>query len=190
MGRLKEDTRYVNEVCLNQKSLGPNSLSLVIRMFFPVGIGRTSFTWECYLLLLGRKGEVSMPFLHLLFFKCPQLKITLCQSSIFWGDIFWFPSIIVKCLSGGFYFGHTEPYLADRLSISVRVQVSGPALGSYTLGSSRAGTPVVCVSVCVANSLMEEENGWILKFSTTMNCFKLHYQSHLYPWCYVLQIGA
>lgn len=35
---------------------------------FPPGIGKTSLTWEFYLLLLGKKGEVREFFLHLLFF--------------------------------------------------------------------------------------------------------------------------
>lgn len=89
MGKLKEDKRYINKVCLYQNSLGLNSLSLVIRMFF--------FSWY-------RKD-----FFHMGVF-----------------------SLAFSCFS------------------------------CY-----------VCIYVCVATSLMEGENGWILKLSTDMNCFKL-----------------
>lgn len=41
-----------------------------------------------YDLLLGKKGNLREAFLNLLVFKCLQLKSSVWQSSVFWGDMF------------------------------------------------------------------------------------------------------
>ena len=52
-----------------------------------------SSIWRFCLLLSGRKRKWSeSPSYTCYFLKCLQFKIILCQSSIFWGDIFWFLS--------------------------------------------------------------------------------------------------
>lgn len=56
-----------------QNSLDLNFLSL-IRIFFPFSTGSASFLWKFHFLLLRNRKKVRM-ILHLLFFKCLQLKI-------------------------------------------------------------------------------------------------------------------
>lgn len=76
MGRLKEDKNNFNMVCLYNFLLASTSLSGDKNVsFFLVQEGNLSH--EFYLLFSETNGEVRVPFLHLLFFKCLQLKITL-----------------------------------------------------------------------------------------------------------------
>lgn len=42
--------------------------------------------------VLGKKAEVRDLFLHLLFLKCLQIKMIICQSSVFGGSMFQTPS--------------------------------------------------------------------------------------------------
>lgn len=70
MGRPKEDRGYLQGL-LVLISLSPFCPSLVIRRFLCSSYRESIFqcTWEFHL-LLGGKGEVRVPFLHVLVFKC------------------------------------------------------------------------------------------------------------------------
>ena len=58
-----------------QNQLDIDSLSPVIRVLSSLDTGRAHFSWEIYVLLLGREGKDGEIFLYLLFLNCFQLKI-------------------------------------------------------------------------------------------------------------------
>ena len=82
-GKLMEDQGgFSGPVCAGH--FGANSQTLVIRIFFPSWYMEV-FSGKCHVLLLGRNREGSDPFLHLLFLKCLQLKITDIRKWHIWG---------------------------------------------------------------------------------------------------------
>lgn len=72
-GKLMENNGYVVGLFV-QTHLSVSSLSPVIKCSL-LSTGKEPFLWEICVLLLGRKGEIREPFLHLLFLQCLQLKI-------------------------------------------------------------------------------------------------------------------
>lgn len=58
-----------------QNQLDIDCLSPVIRLLSSLDTGRAPFSWEIYVLLLGREGKDGEIFLYLLFLNCFQLKI-------------------------------------------------------------------------------------------------------------------
>lgn len=66
-GRPQEEKNYADKVCLYR--ILAHAPSLVIRMFLSSWYKEGTFHLGVYLLVLGREGEVRVPFLYLLFFK-------------------------------------------------------------------------------------------------------------------------
>lgn len=80
MGRLKEDKGYLQGLFV-KISPSPFWSSLVIGMFLSSSYRENicQCTWEFHLLLLGRKGEVRIPFLACTVFPVPERKVILVK---------------------------------------------------------------------------------------------------------------
>lgn len=95
------------------------------------------------------QGEVSVPFFSLAVFQ-----VFLVQNNPYVKEAYFvltysgFLQATIKCFSEGFDFVHIGPYLVDLLTISIRIQVSGPAYGYHTLGSPIADTDIPCWRHC------------------------------------------
>lgn len=88
------------------------------------------------------------------FFSLAVFQVLLIQTNPYVNEAYFvlpysgFLQATMKCFSGGFHFGHIGLYLVDLLSISIRIQVSGPAYGCHTLGSPVADTDTPCWRYC------------------------------------------
>lgn len=174
MGKLKEDKRYINKVCLYQNSLGFKSPSLVMRIFFFFSWYRKDFFHMGVFSLAFRKkregqhvilkpalSQVPLvqnnPYAKPAYFRVTYSGFLPLQSGVWAGDFSLAPLSLIW--QTGFPFQSKS-----RIQVLLQVAIfQGP----------QEQVLLVCVCVCVATSLMEGENGWILKLSTDMNCFKL-----------------
>lgn len=124
---------YFNKVCL-YIILILNFVSLVMKFFFQL-VSRGHCSYGSFISCFQEeKGRLECLLVHGIF-QVPSAPNNPYVKEVYFGMIYSASSITIRCYSGGFDFGHSGPYLVDLLSISFRIQISGPAFGCYTLGS-------------------------------------------------------